>query len=378
MEFSIPEEITSVRELAAQILSEQLDDAALRRFDREEIRWHEGVWRLLAEAGLLGVALPDSFGGSGLGFSALCAVLEEQGRHVAALPLLASTVLGAMPLLRFATPAQQSAWLPRVVDGSAVLSGALSLAPLEAEPQALPALQEDGNAYLIDGELDPVPWGLEADALLVPARAADGSVSVFLVERGTAGVSGEANRGTDHEHFATLHFSGVRVSAAERIGADGEGMSILGWTGARAATGLGFVQLGVVSEALRRTAQHTIERRQFGKPLAGFQAVAHRAADAYIDIEALRSTLWQAAWRLEEERESGNAVAVAAWWASEAGHRVGHACQHLHGGTGADLDYPIHRYYLWAQQTRLSLGGSARILGGLGLRLSNQQIGIGL
>jgi alkylation response protein AidB-like acyl-CoA dehydrogenase len=136
--------------------------------------------------------------------------------------------------------------------------------------------------------------------------------------------------------------------------------------------------LGVLADAVRRTAQHTVERKQFGKPLAGFQAVAHRAADCYIDIEALRSTLWQAAWRLDQNLPSGNAVASAAWWTSEAGHRVSHACQHLHGGTGADVDYPIHRYYLWAQQVRLCLGGSERILAGFGRQLAGQSIEVGL
>jgi alkylation response protein AidB-like acyl-CoA dehydrogenase len=376
VDFSIPEEIGAIRELAAQILSEQVDDGALRCFDRGEIRWHERPWVLLAEAGLLGVALPESAGGSGLGFAALCAVLEQQGRHVVAMPLLASTVLGALPLAQFGSTGQQDAWLGRLAEGCVVLSGALPLSALESLPAQLPRVTSDTAGLRIDGALEPVPWGLEADALLVPARAADGTTEVFLLERERDGISGESHRGTNHEPFASMQFDAVRVGAADRL--QGPGEAILQWIALRAATALGFVQLGVVGEALRRTAQHTVERRQFGKPLAAFQAVAHRAADAYIDIEALRSTLWQAAWRLEQGLEADNAVAVAAWWAGEAAHRIGHACQHLHGGTGADLDYPIHRYYLWAQQLRLALGGSARTLGALGARLSTQQIEIGL
>jgi alkylation response protein AidB-like acyl-CoA dehydrogenase len=378
MDFSIPEDVVSVRDLAGQILSENIDDGALRSFDRHEIRWHERAWSLLAEAGLLGVALPESCGGSGLGFLALCAVLEEQGRHVAALPLLSGVVLGALPLARFGNDAQKAAWLPRLVEGKALLSAALARSPLDPLPQALPRQAVDGASIRLDGELGPVPWGHEADGVLVAARAGDGSVDVYLVERGAAGLSAEVARGTDHEPFATLRLAGVQVDASARIGAPGAGADILAWVAGRAGTAIGFRQLGVLEEALKRTAAHTVERRQFGKPIAGFQAVAHRAADAYIDLEALRAALWQAAWRLDQELPAGNAVATAAWWASEAGHRVGHACQHLHGGTGADLDYPIHRYYLWAQQNRLCLGGSARILGDLGAQLSTQQIEIGL
>jgi alkylation response protein AidB-like acyl-CoA dehydrogenase len=176
----------------------------------------------------------------------------------------------------------------------------------------------------------------------------------------------------------TLEFTGVKVATTDMLGKPGEGACIAEWIGTRAATALGFMQLGVLSDALRRTAAHTIERKQFGKPLAGFQAVAHRAADAYIDVEALRSTAWQAAWRMSESLPAESAVASLAWWACEAGHRVGHACQHLHGGAGADLDAPIHRYFLWARQIELSLGGSNRILARFGASLSNQTIEIGL
>ena len=118
--------------------------------------------------------------------------------------------------------------------------------------------------------------------------------------------------------------------------------------------------------------------KQFGLTGARCQGVGHRAADAYSGIEARRSAVWQAGWRLGQGLAAAAAVAVASWWVCEAGHRVGHTCQHLHGGTGADLDYPIHRYYLWSRQNELSLGGSSRILAGFGAELSNQQIEIGL
>lgn len=378
MEFSMSEDVVAVRDLAAQIFSEQLDEAALKAFDRGERRWQESVWKLLAEAGLLGVALPESFGGSGLGLTALFAVLEEQGRHVAALPLLAGTVLGALPLARFGDETQREQWLPRLLSGDALLSGPLPLSAAEAEPPEMPACRSDGDGFVLDGALDPVPYGADADALLVPARESSGAVHVFLVPRNSDGVAVGRRRGTNHEPFDAIRFSGVRVTSAGRLGGPGDGLCVLEWMSARAVTGYGFIQLGVLADALRRTAQHTVERKQFGKPLAGFQAVAHRAADCYIDIEALRSTLWQAAWRLDQGLPPGNAVAAAAWWTSEAGHRVGHACQHLHGGAGADVEYPIHRYYLWAQQARLCVGGSERILAGFGERLVNQTIEIGL
>lgn len=377
MEFSISEEVRAVQELAAKIFSEQVDDAALKRFDRGEIRWHEGVWSLLGESGLLGVALPEEFGGSGMGLAGLFAVLEEQGRHVTALPLVAAA-LGALPLARFGSAAQQSEWLAKAASGEALVAGPLPTSAVEHEPREIPALSGSADAFVLTGVLEAVPYGADADALLVPARDDSGVLSVFVVARNAAGVQVERERGTNYEPFDRILFNGVTLSAADRLGAAGDGACILEWLADRAATAYGFIQLGVLADAVRRTAQHTVERKQFGKPLAGFQAVAHRAADCYIDIEALRSTLWQAAWRLDQNLPAGNAVASAAWWTSEAGHRVSHACQHLHGGTGADVDYPIHRYYLWAQQARLCLGGSERILAGFGRQLAGQSIEVGL
>jgi len=126
----------------------------------------------------------------------------------------------------------------------------------------------------------------------------------------------------------------------------------------------------VTDRALRMTAEYTIGREQFGRPIASFQAVQQRAADAYIDSEAIRLTTWQAAWRLAADRPATTEVAIAKFWASEAAHRVVYAAQHLHGGIGVDVDYPLHRYYLWSKQIELTLGSGTRQLARLGADLA--------
>ncbi len=378
MDFTRSEDSRQIQELAGQIFADNSGDEALKRFDRGEIAYHAGLWNLLGEAGLLGVALDEKYGGSGLGFTELCAVFEEQGRHVAALPLLATSVLGALPIAEFGSEAQRTRWLPGVADGSVRLSGALCYPEAGGHGEHFPRMRRDGSGWLLDGSLDRVPYALEADAFVVPAQAEDGNMSVFLVSGGSSGLQRVRRHGTNHEPIDALQFQAVRLGEADLLGAPSAGAEIAVWSGERAATALGFVQLGVLADALRRTAEHTVTRKQFGKPLAGFQAVAHRAADAYVDIEALRSTAWQAAWRISERLPAESAVASLAWWACEAGHRVGHACQHLHGGIGADVDYPIHRYFLWAIQIELMLGGGNRILARFGASLSRQSIEIGL
>jgi alkylation response protein AidB-like acyl-CoA dehydrogenase len=130
------------------------------------------------------------------------------------------------------------------------------------------------------------------------------------------------------------------------------------------------LELGVTARALRMTAEYTTGRQQFDRPIATFQAVAQRAADAYIDVESIRLTTWQAAWQLSEGREAASAVALAKWAAADAGHRVVYAAQHLHGGIGFDKDYPLYRYYLWSKQLELSLGAASHQLVRLGEELA--------
>src|SRR4029450_6020390 len=126
------------------------------------------------------------------------------------------------------------------------------------------------------------------------------------------------------------------------------------------------LELGVVERALRITAQYTTERRQFDRPIGSFQAVQQRAPDACTDVEAIRLTTWQVAWRLDAGLPARDEVRVAKFWASEAGHRITYAAQHLHGGIGGECDYPIHRYYLWSKTLELTLGSGARQLAALG------------
>src|SRR5262249_21808574 len=153
------------------------------------------------------------------------------------------------------------------------------------------------------------------------------------------------------------------------------GRDIVEWLLDRALLGVCALELGVAERALRITAQYTTERRQFDRPIGSFQAVQQRAADAWIDVEAIRLTTWQAAWRLAtwqgawrpaQGLPAREELLVAKFWAAEAGHRITYAAQHLHGGIGVDVDYPIHRYYLWSKALELTLGSGARQLARLG------------
>jgi len=150
----------------------------------------------------------------------------------------------------------------------------------------------------------------------------------------------------------------------------GGGSDALAWLVRRATVGLCAMQVGVTERALRMTAEYVSTREQFGRPLSAFQAVSQRAADAYVDVEGIRLTTLAAAWRLAEGLDADDSIAIAKFWAAEGGQRVVHAAQHLHGGVGVDVSYPLHRSFLWAKQLELSLGGGTEQLLRLGAMIA--------
>jgi 3-oxocholest-4-en-26-oyl-CoA dehydrogenase beta subunit len=214
-----------------------------------------------------------------------------------------------------------------------------------------------------------VPAASRAARVLVPARTGDGA-AVFLVDPRAPGVELERQVTTNGEPQFRMRLANARAGEADVLGGVGRGADVVRWTEARALVALAALQLGIAEEALRRTAEYATGRKQFNQPIGAFQAVAMRAADAFIDVEAMRSTLYQATWRLGQGLPAAREVEVAKWWACRGGHRVAHAAQHLHGGIGADLEYPIHRYFLWAKQTEYALGGASAHLARLGRLLA--------
>jgi 3-oxocholest-4-en-26-oyl-CoA dehydrogenase beta subunit len=185
-------------------------------------------------------------------------------------------------------------------------------------------------------------------------------------------VSRQAQEATSRQIEAEIEFAGVEVGPDAVLVADADGVAALRWVLEHAEAAMCMTVAGACDAAVKLTATYTTEREQFGKPIATFQAVGQRAADAFIDAEAVRLTAWQAVWRLGEGLPAKSEVAVAKYWADEGAQRVVHAAQHLHGGMGVDRDYPLHRYYLLVKHQALSLGGATASLLRLGEVLASE------
>jgi len=375
MDFVFSEQQQAVSEAAATIFAGMADVARVTEVEGTPARFDAALWAELAKANLLGLAVPEEHGGSGLGMVELCLVLEQQGRAVAPVPLWATTVLGALPMARFGNAQMQARWLPAVVAGEVRLSAALN--EVAASVRNIPTVraEREGEGWRLHGTAFAVPQAHVAAQVLVPAAvdgATAGTVIVALVDPTGAGATLERATTTDHQVHPHVHLDGAPVAAADVLAGPEDGAHVVHWMLDRARTGLCAIQLGVTEEAVQRAAAYLNQRHQFGRPLSSFQGTMLRAADAYIDTEAIRVTTWQAAWRIDEDLPATEAVAVAHWWASEAGQRVVHATQHLHGGLGADISYPIHRYFLWGKQIELMLQGPSAELARLGTILASR------
>ncbi len=376
MDFTFTDEQQAIRDLAHRILSERLPADRIRALEQSDTWFADDVWGELGKADLLGIALPEADGGGGYGLLEACLIAEQVGRTVAPVPYLSSVVASALPIAQFASSAQRARLLPGVIAGTATLTLAL-YEPSDVAVPSIPTTQatptDDG--WRLDGEKSLVVGADRADAILVPARTDEAAYAVFLVSPDAAGVALQLETAVTGEPQWSVRLDGVTVDADALIGGASQGAEIIAWTTDRLTAAICATQTGVCEEALAITAHYVSEREQFGSKLGTFQAVGQRVADSYIDTEGIRLTALQAIWRLSEGLEAQDELMTAKFWAADAGQRVVHAAQHLHGGIGVDLDYPIHRYFRWAKVLELTLGGASRSLLRLGASLAAQPVG---
>ncbi len=367
MDFSLEEQHEDLRALTAGLLAREATVERLVAHEESGAPYDATTWKAMAQAGLLGLVLPEDEGGQGFGPLELAVVLEEVGRRAAPVPALASLALGALPVARYGTPAQRAALLPAVSVGDALLTAAVrEPVPIAADQPATPATTAtptDGG-YRLDGVKVGVPYAAHAGRILVPAST-PGGVGVFLVDPASAGVE-LAPSHTSHGHpESRLGLTGVRVPADALLGdaADGEAARYLADV---AAASICAVGVGAVAEALRLTTEHLRTREQFGRPLGTFQAAAGEIADVYIASQALQAATRSACWRLATGRDARGHLGVAGYWLAHHGVRALNTCQHLHGGIGVDVTYPLHRYFSLTRYLGHSLGGTGRQLDRLG------------
>lgn len=376
MDFTISEELQSVQQLAAQILGDFTEVDKLKIIEQQEERFDAGLWQALAEAGLLGVDIDEGNGGMGMGFFALSLLCEEVGRTVAPVPVVDVLAGAAGTLRRFATSAQKERWLPGIANGSVLVTCALE-EYVNDDPTAptTTAVKQEGG-YAVSGTKICVTGAGKAGRILLSAQSGDGLV-LALVDPKAAGVTLNPQVVTSGETRSELVMDKVQVPDEDIVATGKEAMAATNWAFEATRTALAATAVGLCDKMMRITGQYTSEREQFGRAIATFQAVSHRVADCYIDVESLRLVTQQAASLIDQGRPASDEVRMAKIWCGDVCHRVSQASQHCHGGTGVDRDYILWRYCLMARQIELTAGASAQVTAELGKRIAAQYLAAG-
>ncbi|MBO1333511.1 acyl-CoA dehydrogenase family protein [Streptomyces sp. VRA16 Mangrove soil] len=335
------------------------------------------LWTKAADADLLSLLITPEHGGAGLDAIALCLVLRESAKVLARIPLLEHSAAAATVDTYGGDELRQEI-LPRAADGRLTLTvataGRTGHDPAElavtahretTTPTTPTTTTTTTTGWILDGVQTAVPWAWGADHILVPAHTGDGTAVLAILpgpateEPRLPGLTLTEQISTTGERLAELRLDGVHLDDRHLI------ENPAAWSSLHdlLATGTCALALGLGTGVLKMTSDYASKREQFGHPIATFQAVAVQAADRYIDLRAMEATLWQAAWRISSGAggalPAGADIAVAKTWASDGVRRIVQTAQHLHGGFGADTDYPLHRYHAWAKHLELSLGPAA-------------------
>jgi alkylation response protein AidB-like acyl-CoA dehydrogenase len=322
-----------------------LDDPA-RSYDAD-------LWTAVAAQGWMGAAIPEEFGGLGLGGIELCAIAEELGRSLAPIPFASTVYFVAEALLLAGSHDQKARWLPKIAAGEVIGCFATVERPGVLTEAQIQARVEGGK---LTGVKIPVTDGDVATLAVVLAREA-GQLSLFLVELGGEGVSSETLETLDPTRSAArLTFSGA---TAERLGEAGEGLSLAEATLNRAAVLLSFEQVGGADRALEMARDYALERYAFGRQIGSYQAIKHKLADIYIKNELARSNAYYGAWALHTGAAELPVAAAAArvagceafWFAAKENIQT-------HGGMGFTWAVDCHLFYRRAQQLGLVAGGA--------------------
>jgi 3-oxo-4-pregnene-20-carboxyl-CoA dehydrogenase alpha subunit len=377
VDFDLGETQQAVIEAAAGVLGQrqphpqQPPPGAADDYDR-------ALWKELGQAGLLGLAIPERLGGGGLGVLDTAVLLTEVGRRAAPVPALATLMMGVLPVARWAGHALQSQYLTGVGAGDVVITAAIRepSAPMPAQPATTISVR-DGT---VSGVKIGVAYAAAANWILVPATLGRGE--------GAGAHGGERDTARDGTAIAVVDpaADGVTLDRTpSSTGApeytlrldEGAASTILpgtGRAGGRAVADLYQLTLagacsladGALAAALALTTEHVATRQQFGRPLATFQAVAQHIADVAIARRTLHLAALNGCWRLDTGREAGRDLDVAAYWLADQAPEALRTCHHLHGGTGMDVSYPLHRYSALVKDLARLVGGPDYRLGLLG------------
>jgi acyl-CoA dehydrogenase len=368
MDLVLTEDQELIAKTAADFVKQKSGVARVRalRDTNDPVGFSRALWKEMAELGWVGIAFPEEHGGAGLGFGELVVVLEELGRTLAPEPFLSTVLLAGQALLLSGDSARAAAWLPRVCKGEAILAlaqqeakGRYDLAAVETQAERA------GAGFRIQGEKIQVLDGHVADAFVVVARTAGGpreakGLTLFLVPQGAAGLTVTRQTRLDGRNAALVRLDGVSVAADAALGAVDAGHELLVEVVDRATVGLCAEMLGGMQQAFALTVEHLKSRLQFGVPIGSFQALKHRAANVFIELELAKSAVMAAARAVDaEDPDLAKLVSLCKARCSDAYLLAANEGVQMFGGVGMTDEYDIGFYLKRARAAELTFGDAA-------------------
>jgi len=349
MDLGLSEEQEMLREFARDFLEKECPESLVREMEEDERGYSPDLWRKMAEQGWSGLIVPEAYGGVGMTYLDLVILVEEFGRALVPGPFIPNCV-ATIALLEAASEAQKQANLPAIAAGSQMWTLAFTepSGRFDAAGVRL-AARRDGDSYVLNGTKLFIRDSHVVDKLVVVARTAgsgaDG-ISLFAVDARAPGVRHTPVRTIASDKQNEVKLEDVRVPASDLLGEEGKAWPVFQRIAQKATVIECAYLVGLSQMAFDITLNYTKERVQFGRPIATFQALQHRAADAATDVDSSRYVTYKAAWAIaEEEPDVDEQVHIAKAWVSEASRRVVAAAQQMHGGIGFTKDYKIQLYF---------------------------------
>ncbi len=356
MDFELNEEQKLLRDTTREVLTRAYDTEKRNKIVAGELGWSTGVWKQLAEVGLLGLTFSEEDGGMDAGPVEIMAVMTEVGRRLAPEPILDAVLVPGGLISELGSAEQRSRLLPPVAEGSSMLAFAHNESGSRwPNIEVATTATEDGGSWSINGVKNPVPHGGSADVIVVSAALPTGGTGLFVVDADATGLTRKSYATHDGQRAAQIEFVDV---AAEPLGTAENAAAAITGAEVRAQAALCAEAIGAMEEALRLTTDYLKARKQFGVPLAKFQALTFRAADMYVLLELARSMSLYATMSLADGNVDPTIASRAKLQISRSGRKIGQEAIQLHGGIGVTAEYPVGHYTSRLVAIEHTLGGA--------------------
>jgi alkylation response protein AidB-like acyl-CoA dehydrogenase len=362
VDFGLNEQQEMMQTLARDFLTAEYSDKVLKAMVKDERGYTPELWKKITEMNLIGLSLPEKYGGVG-DFLDLTVVLEEMGRVCFLSPYFTTVVLGASAIMEAGNDEQKQKYLAGIAAGNLIVTLALAETSAKYTADAIQVKAElQGGHYLLDGVKLFVTDALSADHIICVARTAithnqQEGITLFIVDARAPGLKITPLKAIGGDKLGEVAFHQVKVSAEDVLGEVNKGWPAVEKVLQRANVARCAEMVGLAQQALKMTLDYAKERIAFGHPIGAFQSIQHRCADMLIDVESSKFATYQAAWRLNEGLEAAKEVAAAKAWVSQACRRIMRSAHQVHGAIGFTEDHMLHYYTKRARAYEFSFGG---------------------